>query len=162
MRGRFGDLVAHHRRVAALLVSVLAVLAAACGREGAPRAGGTVIVGMRADFAGFNPITNTAQYTDELIKYALFTPLIQYDENLEVRPYLAESWELLGDTGVVFSLRRDVRWHDGQPVTAEDVVFTFDLAKDPGETTDVATAHPEVVTRLRKVLADGRDRGHTR
>jgi len=151
MRGRFGDLVAHHRRVAALLVSVLAVLAAACGREGAPRAGGTVIVGMRADFAGFNPITNTAQYTDELIKYALFTPLIQYDENLEVRPYLAESWELLGDTGVVFSLRRDVRWHDGQPVTAEDVVFTFDLAKDPATGSLIGSAYITEVARAEVV-----------
>ena len=31
---------------------------------------------------------------------------------------LAESWEMQGDTGVVFRLRNDVRWHDGQPVTA--------------------------------------------
>jgi arylsulfatase A len=38
----------------------------------------------------------------------------------------------------------------------------FDLAKDPGETTDVAAANPEVVARLRKLLADARERGHTR
>ena len=151
MRDRFGDLGAHPRRVAALLLSVLVILAAACGREAAPRAGGTVIVGMRADFAGFNPITNTAQYTDELIKYALFTPLIQYDENLQVRPYLAESWEMLGDTGVVFSLRRDVRWHDGRPVTAEDVKFTFDLAKDPATGSLIGSAYITEVARAEVV-----------
>jgi hypothetical protein len=38
----------------------------------------------------------------------------------------------------------------------------FDLAKDPGETTDVAAANPEVVARLRKLLADARERGQTR
>ncbi len=38
----------------------------------------------------------------------------------------------------------------------------FDLAKDPGETTDVNAAHPEVVARLSKLLADARQRGHTR
>jgi arylsulfatase A-like enzyme len=38
----------------------------------------------------------------------------------------------------------------------------FDLAKDPAETTDVRAAHPEVAARLRKLLADARDRGHTR
>ena len=89
-----------------------------------------MVVGMRTDFGGFNSITNSDQYTDEIIKYALFTPLVQYDESLGVRPWLAESWQMEGDTAVVFSLRSDVRWHDGQPVTAEDVKFTFDLAKD--------------------------------
>ncbi|HEU4453132.1 MAG TPA: ABC transporter substrate-binding protein, partial [Longimicrobium sp.] len=38
-------------------------------------------------------------------------------------------WELT-DSSVTFFLRKDVKWHDGRPVTAEDVKFTFDLAKD--------------------------------
>jgi arylsulfatase A len=38
----------------------------------------------------------------------------------------------------------------------------FDLAKDPAETKDVSAEHPEVVARLRKMLAEGRERGHTR
>jgi len=109
-----------------VVVAGLALVFAACGG-----AGDTVAVGMRVDFGGFNPITNTDQYTDELIKYALFTPLIRYDAELEVEPYLADSWTLAGDTAVVFELRRDVRWHDGVPVTAEDVKFTFDRAKNP-------------------------------
>lgn len=104
---------------------------AACGGgDSAGGAGGTVVVGVRSDFGSFNPVTSSGQYDLELMNYALFTPLVQYDENLEVQPHLAESWELLGDTGVVFSLRQDVRWHDGQPVTARDVEFTFNLAKD--------------------------------
>jgi peptide/nickel transport system substrate-binding protein len=118
----------HRRRVAALLLAT----AAGCGGDGggAEDSGGTIIVGMRSDFSGFNPVTNSSLYTSEVVNYALFTPLVQYDEELEVRPYLAESWALEADTAVVFTLRRDVRWHDGRPVTAEDVKFTFDLAKD--------------------------------
>jgi arylsulfatase A len=38
----------------------------------------------------------------------------------------------------------------------------FDLAKDPGETADLHADHPEVVARLRKQLAEARERGHTR
>jgi peptide/nickel transport system substrate-binding protein len=91
---------------------------------------GTVVVGLRTDLAGLNPVTYTDQYTGEVINFALFTPLVQYDANLQVRPYLAESWELTGDTGVIMRLRRDVKWHDGQPVTAEDVKFTFELARN--------------------------------
>jgi peptide/nickel transport system substrate-binding protein len=114
---------------------------------GPPTPGGTVVVGVRTDFGGFNPITNNDQYTDEVIKYALFTPLVRYNERLEIEPYLAESWELLGEDGVVFHLRKDVRWHDGRPVTAEDVKFTFDLAKDPSTASLIGSAYlPEVAS----------------
>jgi peptide/nickel transport system substrate-binding protein len=107
--------------------------------------GGTVIVGMRADLAGINPVTYTDQYTGEVINYALFTPLVQYDEHLKVKPHLAESWELTGDTGVVFKIRQGVTWHDGQPVTAEDVKFTYDLAKDPSSASGIGSVFlPEV------------------
>ncbi len=123
------------RRFAAVVLALVAGLGACRGSDrGSAGAGGgqggTIVVGMRTDFGGFNPVINTDQYTGEIINYALFTPLIQYDSDLNPRPYLAKSWEMTGDTGVVFTLRDDVRWHDGQPVTARDVAFTFDLAKD--------------------------------
>lgn len=119
-------------RFARTIAATLTFALAACGDGGGGMGGGagTIVVGMRTDFGGFNSITNTDQYTDEIIKYALFTPLVQYDEDLGVQPFLAESWQLEGDTAVVFRLRNDVRWHDGQPVTAEDVKYTFDMAKD--------------------------------
>jgi peptide/nickel transport system substrate-binding protein len=127
------------RAVLLLVVAAVAVGAAACGGDAEGR-GGAVVVGMRSDFGGFNPITSSAGYDIELINYALFTPLVQYDENLEIRPYLAESWELQDDTAVVFQLRRDVRWHDGQPVTAHDVEFTFNAAKNPESASLLGTA----------------------
>lgn len=122
----------------AYLVAVLALVLAACGGDrtgaggeiGDPAPGGTAIVAVTSDFQAFNPVTNTAIITDEVNKFMLFTPLVQYGENAEVVPYLAESWDL-DEQGVTFRLRDDVSWHDGQPVTAEDVKFTFDLAKNP-------------------------------
>ncbi|MGH7461271.1 MAG: ABC transporter substrate-binding protein [Longimicrobiales bacterium] len=113
--------------------AVTCLVLAACGggRDATPGGLSTVIVGMNSDVAGFNTVTYTDQYTGELIDNALFTPLVRYDENLQVKPHLAESWDLTGDTGVVMRLRRDVKWQDGPPVTAEDVKFTFDMAKDP-------------------------------
>ncbi|HEX6069688.1 MAG TPA: ABC transporter substrate-binding protein [Longimicrobiaceae bacterium] len=113
-------------------------LLAACGGgdggpgevSGDPVPGGTAIIAVLSDFQAFNPVVNTSILTDEVIKQMLFTPLIRYDEDLQPQPHLAERWEL-SDSAVVFHLRSDVRWHDGQPVTAEDVKFTFDLAKDP-------------------------------
>src|SRR5919109_1253823 len=126
-----GCLLLSTRATSRLLLVAGALLLGCNDRGDGSGGGGTVVVGMRSDFGGFNPVTTSGQYDFELIDYALFTPLVQYDKSLEVRPYLAESWELQGDTGVVFHLRNDVRWHDGQPVTAHDVEFTFNLAKSP-------------------------------
>lgn len=120
-----------------LLSTILALLLTACGGDdgagtadvaGEPVAGGTAVFGILTDFQAFNPVTNTNLTTFDVMKQMLFTPLIKYDEELNVKPYLAESWEL-SDSSVVFHLRNDVMWHDGVPVTAEDVKFTFDLAK---------------------------------
>jgi peptide/nickel transport system substrate-binding protein len=129
--------VARLRLVAVLLAA--ASLLTACGGDDEGR-GGTIVVGMRSDFGGFNPITSSAAYDIEVMNYALFTPLVRYDENLQVEPYLAESWEVQGDTAVVFRLRQDVRWHDGQPVTAHDVEFTFNAAKNTETASLLGTA----------------------
>lgn len=122
--------------------TVAALVLAACGgsgdaggpkgggaQAGPPQTGGMAVAAVTSDFQAFNPVVNTAQTTDDLIRFMLFTPLIQYDAHLNAVPWLAESWQL-SDSTVVFKLRNDVKWHDGQPVTAEDVKFTFDLAKD--------------------------------
>lgn len=127
------------------------VLAACGGDRGGSGEGGTVIVGMRSDFSGINPVSNSSYYTTQIINYALFTPLVQYDEQLQPTPYLAESWELHGDTGITFRLRGDVKWHDGRPVTAEDVKFTFDLAKNPETASLLGTAFLAEVDSARVV-----------
>jgi peptide/nickel transport system substrate-binding protein len=126
---------------AAPLAVVGLTLAACPGPERSAEAGGTVVVGVRTDFGGFNPITASDLYGLEIMRFGLFTPLVQYDGDLQPEPYLAESWELEGDSAVVFRLRQDVRWHDGQPVTAEDVKFTFDAAKDPDAAAFLGTTY---------------------
>ena len=83
---------------------------------------------------------NSDQNTNEVIYYMLFTPLVQYDASFEPRPYLAESWDLDPDA-VTFHLNRDVRWHDGERVTAYDVEFTFRRAKDPETASVLSSAY---------------------
>ncbi len=56
----------------------------------------------------------------------IFESLLTYDFKLEPQPMLAESWTISPDgRKYTFKLRRDVKWHDGKPFTADDVVFTF-------------------------------------
>jgi len=75
----------------------------------------------------WNPIA--AEYR----RYGTFTSLL-YDrlaliDDGEVIPWLAGDWERVGDAGIEVSLR-DVDWHDGEPLTAEDVAFTYDFLRD--------------------------------
>lgn len=126
------------RAAACALTIVTLILAAVCGggeRSSGPAAGpvrgGTVVIAAPQDLEGATIFTAQNRYTQELLRYALFLPLVYHDPQYELVPALARSWQLLGDTAVIFELRDDVRWHDGVRTTAFDVEFTFDRAKDP-------------------------------
>jgi peptide/nickel transport system substrate-binding protein len=96
--------------------------------------GGTVVIVNNSDLTHLNPLLAGEKFSQEVNRFMLYVPLVRHAEDLSLEPALAERWELLGDTGVIFHLRRDVRWHDGVPTTARDVVFTFERAKDPATT----------------------------
>lgn len=117
------------RRVRLLTCTVL-LATLACG-EAAPRPGGTVVIAAGSDLDFANPLVSVDAWTNEVLRYVLFTPLVRYGPGLSYEPALAESWEIHGDTAVVFHLHRGVRWHDGVPTTADDVLFTFERARDP-------------------------------
>ena len=99
----------------------------------AERYGGTVVVGGIGELqGGMNALVSGLHETNQNQIFAHLMTLVQVDENLQSVPYLAESWEVSDDaTTLTFTLRDDVRWHDGEPTDAEDVVFTFERTADP-------------------------------
>jgi len=116
---------------------VLAALWACAGDSDATRAadqrrtGGTVVVATAEDIDAANPLVSQLGVPRDFLRNALFLPLVRYGPDLEIEPALAAEWTMTGDTGVVFRLRHDVRWHDGASTTAMDAKFTFDRATDP-------------------------------
>ncbi|MDE2048469.1 MAG: ABC transporter substrate-binding protein [Betaproteobacteria bacterium] len=61
----------------------------------------------------------------------IYERLIERDQKLNIVPGLAESWQQLNDTTWRFKLRRGVKFQDGTPFTADDVVFSFERAAHP-------------------------------
>jgi peptide/nickel transport system substrate-binding protein len=62
----------------------------------------------------------------------MYSGLITLGKNLEVEPELAKSWSFSKDCLTLdFQLREGVRWHDGKPFTADDVVFTWEATMNP-------------------------------
>lgn len=134
-------------RVMGLLLagSFLAGTFAGCG-NGAPGeaakktpAGPTTItVAQPADLVGFNEVlTPATPIHTGVFYYGLFLQLLEEQANYqsgpaEMKPRLAESWEFSPDRlTLAFKLRPGVVWTDGEPVTAEDVLFTFQAQKTP-------------------------------
>jgi peptide/nickel transport system substrate-binding protein len=62
----------------------------------------------------------------------VYEPLVARDANLKLVPALATAWKQTAPTTWRFELRRGVTFHDGTPFTADDVVFSFQRAADPG------------------------------
>jgi peptide/nickel transport system substrate-binding protein len=62
----------------------------------------------------------------ERIGELIFEGLVRRDENFELKPRLAESWEIPDPLTYIFHLRHDVRFHDGQAMTSADVKWTLD------------------------------------
>ena len=61
----------------------------------------------------------------ERISSLIFDSLLRRDRSSNLQPWLAASWEVPDPLTYVFHLRRDVRFHDGKPLTARDVRYTF-------------------------------------
>ena len=90
-----------------------------------------------ADLQSINPLLTSHPLARQVQRYVLLTTLARYDSSLVPRPYLASGWRWSTDgRTLTFELRTEVRWHDGTPTTARDVVWTLDAARDP------ATGYP--------------------
>ncbi|MEW5421967.1 ABC transporter substrate-binding protein [Amorphus sp. 3PC139-8] len=118
-----------NKRYRALLVSV--ALAFSVQHAAAQKSDDTLR--MAFEF----PISTVDWYQDtkpeiEMVAEAVFDGLIAYNEGTnEYEPLLAESWERIDPTTLRFHLRDDVKWHDGEPFNADDVVYTINWLVDP-------------------------------
>ena len=83
-----------------------------------------VSIGLQAAITSIDPHYHNLSPNNSLLLH-VFEPLIKRDANQKLVPGLAASWKPLDDLTWEFKLRRNVRWHDGSPFTAEDVLFTL-------------------------------------
>ena len=90
-----------------------------------PKPGGTLKFIPHADLKIIDPIWTTA-YISRNHGYMIYDVLFALDENLNIRPQMVDTWEVSDDAlQYTFTLRDGLLWHDGQPVTSEDVVASL-------------------------------------
>ncbi len=106
----------------ALLLSLSGAAALAAPRE--------VVIGMPGDVHSMDPYTLNETINNALNNH-LFDTLVETDNDLQPKPGLAESWEVSEDARTwIFHLRKGVTFHNGNPFTVDDVIFSFDRSKD--------------------------------
>src|SRR5262245_32156697 len=124
-------------RRAGVAIACMLLLGAACssGGGGLPSGPGGVVrlaaIAAGPFTADFNPLLASSISTSGYADRAIYEPLLMDDVAHGVsRPWLVTSFSW-ADAGrsLVLNLRGDVRWSDGQPMTADDVAFTFRLFK---------------------------------
>jgi peptide/nickel transport system substrate-binding protein len=105
---------------------------AAAGQGSAkPAYGDTYIEALQGNISGLIPNVLTDGPSFE-VAGLIYNGLVKYDKDLNLVGELAESWQYSRDClDLTFKLRRNVKWHDNQPFTASDVVFTYDTMVNP-------------------------------
>jgi len=97
-----------------------------------PIGGGIFKEGIVGSLMRLNPLLAVFNPPDQDPASLLFSGLIQFDSTGLPQPDLSNSWGISRNGDVYnFSLRTDAFWHDGEPVSSADVVFTVNLLKDP-------------------------------
>lgn len=85
----------------------------------------SLLVGIRAEPASLDPHNSTA-LANFTVQRVIYDTLVEQDENGEIIPCLAESWEVMDDLTVRFYLRDDVYFSNGDKLTAEDVRYSIE------------------------------------
>jgi len=128
----------------------------ACGRtetaaepataEGGPAYGDTLVEASIGDISGLIPNITSDSASHE-IGNLIYSNLVRTDKELRLEGELAERWEISKDEmTITFHLRKGVKWHDGEEVTAEDVDFTYRYMVDP----KTPTAYGEAFLQIRQ------------
>ncbi|WP_067725953.1 glutathione ABC transporter substrate-binding protein [Oceanobacillus damuensis] len=144
-----------------VFVFVLGTLLAACASEPDENAGddsttqeegtrgGDLVIATQSDAVSLDPhATNDTPSAD--VRINIYDNLVIQDENMELQPSLAESWEQIDDTTWEFKLREGVTYHDGSAFNAETVKANIERILDPDIGAPVAFMY-DMVTEVEVV-----------
>ena len=129
------------------------VMLFACGKKkdatfyddpGKPAYGDTMVTANIGEASCLIPILASDSPSHEIAGY-IYNGLVKLDKDLNIVGDLAESWEISKDNlTIVFHLRKGVKWHDGTPFTAHDVLYTYRVIVDPKTPTPYSGDFKEV------------------
>ncbi len=113
------------KRVFVVAMAVCFVLMTAGATWAAGPYKDTIVFAQGSDITSLDPHIGK-QLRAFAVTSNMFEQIVKFDENMQIVPSLAKSWERISSTEIQFKLREDVKWHDGSQFTADDVKFSYD------------------------------------
>ena len=111
----------------------------AAAKDDKPAYGDMIVIGSIGDASTLLPVLASDSASFEIAGY-IYNGLVKYDKDIKLIGELAERWEISEDQlAIRFFLRKNIKWQDGRPFTADDVEFTYKLYIDPKTPTAYAT-----------------------
>jgi peptide/nickel transport system substrate-binding protein len=96
-----------------------------------PKSGGEYIEGIVGQPLYINPLIAQTSEADSDLAELIYSGLFKYDKDGNIVPDLAESYSISDDQKeYTVVLKKNVTWHDGQPLNAQDVFFTYNILQD--------------------------------
>jgi len=112
--------------------------------------GGTLRIGWSSEPDTMNPLTSYSTEALE-VQQLIYDKLMDYDADLNIQQSLAETTEVSEDgTTITYTLRSGITWHDGEPFTADDVVFTLSTIAEQG-----SSGYAQWLGQMTDVTSDG-------
>lgn len=141
-----------------MCTALLFTLLASCGSgDGEANAGSdasadkdTFVVALDSDIVQLDPAF-AYDYTTNPVVNQITQSLLFYDEENQLQPLLASSWEQVDDVTYVYQIRDDVVFSDGTPMTMDDVVYSLERTRDP----DVASYMSGMFANVDTIEATG-------
>jgi peptide/nickel transport system substrate-binding protein len=136
---------------ASIILVLLCTLLSGCGgtEKGGKQADtkkDTLTVALSANPATLFPKATNIYALEAMTN--IYDSLLFLDGDLSLKPMLAESWEYLSGNELQFKLRKDVVFHNGEKMTADDVVYSFEyFMNEP----TLASSRPEQLTKIEKI-----------
>ncbi|MHA2385734.1 MAG: ABC transporter substrate-binding protein [Candidatus Thorarchaeota archaeon] len=118
------------KKMGCLVIALFLFFPAAISVPAVAQAPMTFVMAYPSDIGELNPIYWRSERS-HWYDMCVYDTLLAYDENLDRIPWLAEDFSVSADgLNVTFTLRTGATWHDGEPVTPDDVKFTFEHIRD--------------------------------
>ena len=137
-----------HRFTAALAAAVAALAIAAV-----PGHAATLRWAAQNDILTLDPHSQNHATTISILQHA-YEGLTRYTKDFQVEPCLATSWEQITPTHWRFHLRKGVKFHDGSPFTADDVVFSFNRIMQPQGTMQIYVSNMKEMKKIDDYTVD--------
>ncbi len=150
-------------RVFLLLFAAVVLAVAGCGSpekpasspaqsgssDSGPACGDIMVEGSIGDASNLIPIL-ASDNTSHSIAGLIYNGLVKFDKDVNIVGDLAESWEIARNgLEITFHLRKGVKWHDGRPFTARDVLATYRVTIDP----KTPTAYAGDFLKVKEIVA---------